>query len=73
MNMLDHQKTVIENLKENKESFIKEVKKLIKWLDASEIRKLYIWLIDNFGSVYADTINFIFNNDPVVRVKLDIS
>ena len=70
MNMLDHQKTVLEHVIGNKELFIKELKKSVCWLEANEIRNLYFWLKEKFGSSHADIINSVFEKHVTVDFNL---
>jgi hypothetical protein len=60
-NMLDHQKIILENVIDNRELFQKEFKKSLSWLDPDDIKKLYIWLKENFWDTHEDTLYFIFN------------
>ena len=67
MDMLDHQKAVIEHVVNDEKLFIKELKKSLSWLGVDEIRNLYFWLIENYGSLYADRINFVFKKELSVN------
>lgn len=60
-NMLDHQKIILENVIDDEELFQKELKKSLTWLDSDDIKKLYIWLKDNFWNSHQDTLQPIFN------------
>jgi hypothetical protein len=58
--MLDHQKIILENVIDNRELFMKELKKSITWLDEDDVKKLYLWLKTNFWSSHGDTLRLIF-------------
>lgn len=46
--MLEHQKTIIENVSQCSDLFKKEIQKSIKWLKVSELILLFEWLKENF-------------------------
>jgi hypothetical protein len=60
-NMLDHQKIILGNVIDNRELFMKELKKSITWLEEEDMKKLYLWLRSNFWSSHQDTLQLIFN------------
>jgi hypothetical protein len=61
INMLEHQKTILINLVNDKVMFRKELMKSINWLDQIEQQKLYLWLKERFSNTYYDLIETIFN------------
>lgn len=65
MDMLDHQKTVLEHVIGNDEMFMKELKKSLCWLSENEVRKLYSWLKENYGTSHADMINLAFEKTNI--------
>lgn len=58
--MLDHQKMILENLTDNREMFIKELRKSQQWLSAEEIGKLYKWLKENYWESNKHEIEMVF-------------
>ena len=69
MDMLEHQKTVLENVISNDELFAKELKKSLCWLETSEIRKLYNWLKEKYGSTHNELIDTVFKKDIALDFK----
>ncbi len=61
--MLEHQKCVLNGVKEDKVLFRKELEKSYKWLQPSERQELSKWLNDKFNHLYPDAIN------SVLKVK----
>ena len=57
--MLDHQKTVLAQVIENDEIFVKELRKSVCWLEQNELRNLYIWLQEKYRTSHAGIINSI--------------
>jgi hypothetical protein len=58
--MLEHQKIILKNVIDDRELFLKELKKSMTWLEEDDIKKLYIWLRANFWSSHRDTLQLIF-------------
>jgi hypothetical protein len=56
MNMLEHQKLVLQNVAYNKERFRKEIYKSLDWLNYNEITQLYIWLRKNFWDTHSEIV-----------------
>lgn len=61
MNMLDHQKLILENVKFDRSLFEKELSKSIKWLSNKEIIELHQWCKNEFGNEYPEIIHKVFN------------
>ena len=59
--MLDHQKIILEQVTDNNELFLKELKKSISWLTPEDIRKLYSWLKENFWESHKPEIEQVFS------------
>ena len=59
--MLQYAETVLEKVSFNRELFHAELEKSLKWLQKDEVRALKIWCILNFGAIYMDVINEVFN------------
>jgi len=59
--MLKYTETILQKVSFNKELFRIELEKSIKWLQKNEVRALRSWCILNFGAVYMDIINDVFN------------
>ena len=59
--MLQYAETILEKVSFNRELFRNELEKSVKWLQNDEIRALKTWCILNFGGVYMDVINDVFN------------
>lgn len=60
--MLDHQKSILEQLSNNKVLFRKEIVKSFKWLKSYEIIQLHRWLKDNYQESHGDIIKDIFQH-----------
>lgn len=58
--MLDHQKSILQNLSDDKDLFRKEIVKSFRWLKSYEIIQLHKWLKDNYGKTHKDVIEEIF-------------
>jgi hypothetical protein len=58
--MLDHQKSILQNLSSDKDLFRKEIVKSFRWLKSYEIIQLHKWLKDNYGKTHKDVIEEIF-------------
>jgi len=58
--MLEHQKSILEELSYDKELFRKEIVKSFKWLKSYEILQLHHWLKESFGQTHGDVIKDIF-------------
>jgi hypothetical protein len=54
--MLELQKFVLRQVCDNKELFIKEFHKSMKWLEYEEIEILRNWVLQTFGSRYKDLV-----------------
>lgn len=61
MNMLEHQKLILENVKFDKHLFEKELSKSIKWLTNKEIIELHQWCKNEFGEEFPEIIQKVFN------------
>jgi hypothetical protein len=59
--MLKYTEIVLQKVSFNRELFKKELKKALKWLKKEEAIILRNWCIINFGSVYMDVINEVYN------------
>ena len=59
--MLQYAETILEKVSFNRELFRTELEKSVKWLQNDEIRALKTWCLLNFGAVYMDVINDVFN------------
>jgi hypothetical protein len=60
--MLDHQKSILDQLSGNKELFRKEIVKSFKWLKSYEILQLHQWLKENYKDTHGDVIKDIFQH-----------
>ncbi len=69
MSMLNHQKAIIEHVIDSDKLFVKELNKSVRWLNANETRKLYIWLKEKYGSSHADMINLVFNKKQSIDIQ----
>ena len=58
--MLDHQKSILEQIAFDKELFRKEIIKSFKWLKSYEIIQLHSWLKEKYGHTHGDVIKDIF-------------
>ncbi|MFP4289239.1 MAG: hypothetical protein ACOC2E_05665 [Bacteroidota bacterium] len=65
--MLEVQKKVIENLSHDKELFIKEIKKSMKWLSKHETEQLRRWLYARFWKTHQKEISLAFKNSIVIE------
>jgi hypothetical protein len=54
MKMLDHQKTILQNIYHNKNLFIKELIKSTQWLSEGEIAELKQWISKELGDEYSE-------------------
>ncbi len=60
--MLEHQKSILIQLSDNKELFRKEIIKSFKWLKSYEILQLHQWLKNNYRATHGDIIKDIFQH-----------
>jgi hypothetical protein len=60
INMLEHQKIVLEHLVSDENMFRKELTKSLRWLNLEEQQKLYLWLRNNFWDIYSKLIEAVF-------------
>jgi glutamyl-tRNA reductase len=60
MEMLEHQKRIIQNVADDKEIFEKELYKSLVWLENEEIEELVKWLENNYGD----------SNDEEIKIVL---
>ncbi len=58
--MLEHQKTVLQNLSDNRTRFRKELIKSLIWLNSYEQTQLRRWLRENYWQSHKDVIEDIF-------------
>ena len=58
--MLDHQKSVLDKVSNDKDLFRKEIIKSFRWLKSYEILQLHFWLKKNYNHKHADVIEDIF-------------
>ena len=63
MNMLDHQKIILEHSVHDENMFRKELTKSLRWLNLDEQQKLYLWLRNNFWDTYSKLIETVFNRE----------
>lgn len=61
--MLDHQKSILNQLSENRELFRKEIVKSFNWLKSYEILQLHKWLKENYMETHGDIIKDIFQHN----------
>lgn len=61
--MLEHQKTVLEGVSNDKERFRKELMKSLGWISSHGQTQLKRWVIENFCYKYPDIIMHIFKVD----------
>ena len=59
--MLEHQKTVLNNVYTDKNLFRKELVKSFNWLKTYEMLKLRKWVKDRFGDLYPDVIEDVYS------------
>jgi hypothetical protein len=59
MEMLEHQKWIIQNVADDKEIFEKELYKSLVWLKNEEIEELVEWLENNYGDSNDDEIKIV--------------
>jgi hypothetical protein len=62
--MLEHQKTIILALQNEKTLIVNEVVKSIKWLKENEIWDLEKWLEELFPNIYETNLKYLFNDIP---------
>ena len=60
LNMLEHQKIVLEHSAHDENMFRKELTKSLRWLARDEQQKLYLWLRSNFWDTYSKLIETVF-------------
>lgn len=58
--MLDHQKSILEKVSNDKDLFRKEIIKSFRWLKSYEIIQLHFWLKKNFSHSHGEIIQDIF-------------
>ena len=63
VNMLEHQKLILENLSTNEEMFEKELQKSLHWLSSDEQQKLFIWLKNKYWKTHKHIIKAIFEKE----------
>jgi len=54
--MLEHQKIVLNGVKDNEYLFSKELKKSLAWLNSHELTQLRKWLKENFWDTHKTII-----------------
>ncbi|MFW5757122.1 MAG: hypothetical protein ACOCYO_00420 [Bacteroidota bacterium] len=67
--MLEIQKKVIENLSNDKELFVKEIKKSIKWLSKPETEQLRSWLYSRFWKTHQKEISVAFKHSVTIETR----
>lgn len=60
--MLEFSKTVLSKISFDKRLFKKELKKSLKWLKPNEKLVLKVWVLTQFGHMYKDVIQDVFEN-----------
>jgi hypothetical protein len=60
--MLEFSKLILDKMSFNENLFMKELRKIIIWSDASETDKLRDWCNENYESIYGEKINEAFNS-----------
>ncbi|MFO7864705.1 MAG: hypothetical protein R6U85_11930 [Salinivirgaceae bacterium] len=63
--MLEHQITIINALRNEKELLLKEVKKSIRWLTPEELEQLKTWLRNKFPEFYLTELKYHFEHASV--------
>jgi hypothetical protein len=63
INMLEHQKILLEHLIHDENMFRNELTKSLHWLSCREQQKLYIWLRNNFWDTYSLLIESVFRKE----------
>ena len=63
MNMLEHQKLILENVTFDKHLFAKELAKSLKWLSDNEVLELYHWCNNNYGERFPEVIKKVFETE----------
>lgn len=58
--MLEHQKTVLEKVSNDKDLFRREIIKSFRWLKSYEIIQLHFWLKKKYEQPHGDVIRDIF-------------
>ena len=58
--MLEHQKSILEQVSKDKDLFRKEVIKSFRWLKSYEILQLHFWLKKKYGNIHGEIIRDIF-------------
>ncbi len=67
--MLEHQKTVLKGVSNNKQLFKKELVKSLGWLNNSELTVFIKWVNDNYYNLHGDVINEVFEVDSVTKLR----
>jgi hypothetical protein len=60
INMLEHQKILLEHSVHDETMFRNELTKSLRWLNRDEQQKLYLWLRNNFWETYSKLIETVF-------------
>lgn len=60
--MLEFSKTILSKMSFDKFLFKKELKKSLKWLKPNEKLVLKVWVLAQFGHMYKDVIQDVFDN-----------
>lgn len=55
--MLEHQKTILKNISNDKHLFRKEIVKSMVWLNSRDLTRLRIWLRENFWDEHSEIIS----------------
>jgi len=61
MELLNHQKTILKNLKNFKDLFVKEIKKSLTWLSPDERTDLEQWVAIELKQNYDVEVKQLFN------------
>jgi len=67
--MLEHQKTVLAGVSNNKQLFKKELKKSLGWLNNSELTVFIKWVNENYYKLHGDIINEVLEVDSVTKLR----
>ena len=63
MNMLEHQKLILENVKYDKNLFSKELSKSLKWLSQEETILLQEWCLEKYNGEFNQIIRKVFETE----------
>ncbi|NBC82892.1 MAG: hypothetical protein GVY19_05870 [Bacteroidetes bacterium] len=61
--MLEHQKIILSNVKDDKRVFRKELHKTLRWISDTDLKHLRSWLYENFDETHQKIIDEVLSEE----------